>query len=84
MTKVEILLMTLSPWISYLIGEGMELSGIVSILCNGIFLSHYAAPNLNDGSRKFMIHLYEAAAHLCETLVFLFLGIALAAFNHPY
>ena len=49
-TKVEILLMILSPWLSYLIAESKQLSGIMSVLCNGIFLAHYAAPNLNAHS----------------------------------
>lgn len=48
MTKVEISLMTICPWICYLVGESCELSGIFAILCNGIFLAHYAAPNLNE------------------------------------
>jgi NhaP-type Na+/H+ or K+/H+ antiporter len=27
---------------------------------------------------------YETIAHSCETLVFIFLGLGLSAFNHPY
>jgi len=50
MTKVEILLMILSPWVSYLVAESKQLSGIVSVLCSGVFLAHYASPNLNEHS----------------------------------
>jgi len=56
----------------------------VSVLCNGVFLSHYAAPNLNAHSRSIMKNLYETTSHICETTVFLFLGIALSAFHHPF
>jgi len=35
----EVAMMVMCPYISYLIAEGLELSGIVSILCNGIILS---------------------------------------------
>ena len=31
-------MMLLCPYVSYLIAEGLKLSGIVSILTNGIFL----------------------------------------------
>ena len=31
-----------------------------------------------------MKNIYSSVSHVNETLVFLFLGIALAAFNHPY
>jgi NhaP-type Na+/H+ or K+/H+ antiporter len=41
-SNTEISLMILCPWVSYLIAEGLELSGIVAIMVNGIFLSYYA------------------------------------------
>lgn len=76
--------MILCPWVSYLIAEGFELSGIVAIMTNGIFLSYYAAPNINQSAREVLKTGYETVAHSAETIVFLFLGIALFAFNHPY
>jgi sodium/hydrogen exchanger 8 len=44
----EVSMMLLCPYVSYLIAEGLELSGIVAILINGIFLSYYATPNLSE------------------------------------
>lgn len=41
--NVEISMMLMCPWVCYLIAEGLELSGIVSILINGIILAQYAA-----------------------------------------
>jgi NhaP-type Na+/H+ or K+/H+ antiporter len=41
-------MMLLCPWVAYLIAEGLKLSGIVSILVNGIFLSYYAEPNITN------------------------------------
>ena len=76
--------MILSPWVSYLVAEGLELSGIVAILCNGIFLSQYAQPNLSSISRKVLHAGYETAAYSAETLVFIFLGFGLFAFDHPF
>jgi NhaP-type Na+/H+ or K+/H+ antiporter len=48
----EISMMILCPWVSYLIAGCFELSGIVSILTNGVFLSYYAAPNISTAAKK--------------------------------
>jgi len=77
-------MMVLCPWVSYLIAEGLELSGIVAILVNGIFLSYYATPNILHSSRKVLKMGYETVAYSAETLVFIFLGLGLFAFDHPY
>ena len=80
----EISLMILCPWVSYLIAEGLKLSGIVSILTNGVFLSYYATPNISPAAKKVLGLCYETIAISAEQLVFLFLGIGMFAFNHPY
>jgi len=77
-------MMLLCPWVSYLIAEGLKLSGIVSILTNGVFLSYYATPNVSPAAKKVLKMGYETIAYSAETVVFLFLGIGLFAFNHPY
>lgn len=77
-------MMMLCPWVSYLIAEGLKLSGIVSIIVNGIFLGYYAEPNCSDQSKKVLKATYESIAFAAETLVFIFLGLGLFAFNHPY
>ena len=77
-------MMLLCPYVSYLIAEGLELSGIVAILINGIFLSYYATPNLSAVSKKVLKMCYETLAYAAETLVFIFLGFGLFSFEHPY
>jgi NhaP-type Na+/H+ or K+/H+ antiporter len=79
----EASLMLLSPWVTYLIADGLGLSGIVAILTNGIFLNMYAIPNISRGSRKVLKIAYETVAYAAETLVFIFLGIGVFAFDHP-
>ena len=76
--------MLLCPWVSYLLAEGLKLSGIVSILTNGVFLSYYATPNISPAAKKVLQLCYETIAVSTEQIVFLFLGIGLFAFNHPY
>ena len=75
--------MIISPWVTYLIADGLGLSGIVAILTNGMFLNMYAIPNISKGSRKVLKIAYETIAYSAETLVFVFLGIGVMAFDHP-
>ena len=79
----EISMMIMAPWVSYLVADGLQLSGIVAILVNGLFLNLYATPNISRGSRKALQIAYETLAYSAETLVFVFLGIGVFAFDHP-
>ena len=76
--------MILCPWLSYLIAESLGLSGIVAILINGICLANYATPNLKDENKRVLQICYTTAAHSCETTVFIFLGVGLFSFKHPF
>jgi sodium/hydrogen exchanger 8 len=82
--QTEMAMMTMCPYISYLVAEGLELSGIVAILCNGILLIQYCRPNLRTSTQKAIKFLYETAAYVSESFVFVFLGMGLFAFDHPY
>ena len=81
--------MVLCPWVSYLLAEvslslnlqGLELSGIVTIFCNSIFLSKYASHNLSSISRKVLKQGYDTLAYTAETFVFLFLGAGMFSFR---
>jgi sodium/hydrogen exchanger 8 len=75
--------MILAPWVSYIAAGSFKLSGIVSILTNGVFLSYYAKPNISLQSIKILKTVYEVVAYISETIVFLFLGIGCFAIDHP-
>lgn len=47
-------------------------------------MNYYAQPNLTRDSRRVLKLTYETVAVTAEQIVFLFLGIGLFAFNHPY
>lgn len=83
MTNSDVSIMIIGPWVSYLLADGFELSGIVAILITGIFLKVYATPNLSSRSRKVLKAAYNIIAYAAETLVFIFLGIGIFAFEHP-
>lgn len=80
----EISMMILAPLVAYFVAGGMQLSGIVAILLNGIFLNYYAKPNITPAARKITKMLYEVIAHGAETIVFLFLGIGLFTIESPF
>ena len=72
------------PWVCYLIADGLQLSGIVAILTNGIVLNYYATPNVSRASRQVIKIVVDSFAYLTETMVFLFLGIGVFTFDHQY
>ena len=80
----EISMMVMCPWVCYLVAEGLQMSGIVAICTNGVFLNTYANANLRKDSQRVLKLCYETVAVTAEQLVFLFLGIGLMAFNHPF
>ena len=73
--------MLLIPWVSYLIAEALQLSGIVSIIFCGISMARYALPNLSANGRKSLLRIYNSLAHTFEDLIFLFIGIGLIGFQ---
>lgn len=60
------------------------MSGIVSILTNGVFLCHYAAPNISEVAKESIKTIYGVVAYTSETVVFLFLGIGCFTFDLPF
>jgi sodium/hydrogen exchanger 8 len=80
----EIAIMIIAPVLSYLIAQGISLSGIVSILFCGFVLSQYAADMLSTQTRKILKFMYQSAAYVCESTVFLFLGMSAVEFYVAY
>ena len=83
-STVELAVLSLSPVICYLIAEGSSLSGIVTLLTNGAFLSIFSTPNVSKKTRRMYRGTISTLAHLSDTIVFLFLGIGIIAFDHPW
>jgi solute carrier family 9 (sodium/hydrogen exchanger), member 8 len=73
-------MMLVLPWGSYLIGEWLSLSGIVSIIITGIVMASYSMPNLSKASRQSVESIYISISHNCEAIIFLFLGMGLVGF----
>lgn len=82
--KTEVSIILLSPYVCYLIADGLELSGIVAIMTNGVFMSYYATPNISKPSKEVVKIAVDSLSYIAETMVFLFLGIGVFTFKSKY
>lgn len=82
--RAEIAIMIAGPIASYLIAQGITLSGIVSVLFCGLILSQYAAELLSLQTRKVLKLMYQTSAYVCESSVFLFLGMSAVEYYSAY
>ena len=62
----EISMMVMCPWVCYLVAEGLQMSGIVAICTNGVFLNTYANANLRKDSQRVLKLCYETVAVTAE------------------
>ncbi|GKD54939.1 sodium/hydrogen exchanger 4-like protein isoform X2, partial [Tanacetum coccineum] len=74
----EISLMVLVAYLSYMLPELFELSGILTVFFSGVLMSHYSWPNVTESSRITTRHVWYAFATLsfiAETFIFLYVGM---------
>lgn len=60
---------------AYMVSEGLQFSGVVAILFAGISMAHYTVRNLSAGTRRFSMQLFRVLAMVCESLVFVYIGM---------
>ncbi|KAI8614788.1 Sodium/hydrogen exchanger family-domain-containing protein [Chytriomyces sp. MP71] len=77
----EMTMLIIFAYISYLLADVMELTGIISIFFCGIAMAHYAAGNLSEDARKASKVTLRLLAFMCETFIFLYLGLGLLSFG---
>jgi len=68
------------PFAGYYASEGLELSGIVTILACGMIMDIYTKKNFSDEARDLTSKGYHWAAVVAETYVFVYLGMAVFTF----
>jgi NhaP-type Na+/H+ or K+/H+ antiporter len=76
--------MLILPWISYLLAESLELSGIVSIIFSGISMAHYSLPNMSKEAKQSIKMIYNTIGANCETLAFIIVGVSIFGFEHRF
>ncbi|CAB4275561.1 unnamed protein product [Prunus armeniaca] len=69
---------------SYMLAEGLGLSGIVSILFTGIVMKHYTYSNLSENSQRFVSSFFHLISSLAETFVFIYMGFDIAMEQHSW
>ena len=72
---LEAALVVCVPYIAYMLAEGLQLSGIVSILFCGIVMKRYTNENLSHKARETCHSFFKIAASLAETFIFLYMGV---------
>ncbi|CAH8337568.1 unnamed protein product [Eruca vesicaria subsp. sativa] len=74
-TDREVALMMLMAYLSYMVAELCDLSGILTVFFCGIVMSHYTWHNVTESSRITTKHTFATLSFLAETFIFLYVGM---------
>ncbi|XVE80465.1 hypothetical protein DITRI_Ditri14bG0141800 [Diplodiscus trichospermus] len=74
-TVRELAIMVLMAYLSYMLAELLELSGILTVFFCGILMSHYAWYNVTESSRITTRHIFAMMSFVAETFIFLYVGM---------
>jgi sodium/hydrogen exchanger-like protein 6/7 len=77
----EVCLVILVAYLSYIVAEATEMSGIMTIFCCGFTLSHYAFYNISEESQVGSTLAINTIAHAAEAFLFAYLGLAMYGIN---
>ncbi|XP_022246177.1 sodium/hydrogen exchanger 2-like [Limulus polyphemus] len=69
-------------YLSYLLAEMVHFSGIISIIACGLVQAQYARFNISQKSYITVKYFIKMLSAICDTLIFLFLGMVLVNDNH--
>ncbi|KAF9458708.1 Sodium/hydrogen exchanger family-domain-containing protein [Collybia nuda] len=75
--SIESCLIPLSAYTCYFFSNGLNMSGIVSLLFCGITLKHYAYHTMSYKTQRATKYIFSTLARLSENFIFIYLGIAL-------
>jgi sodium/hydrogen exchanger-like protein 6/7 len=75
--QIESCLVALSAYTCYFFSNGIQLSGIVSLLFCGITLKHYAYHTMSRRTQRTTKSIFGTLAQLSENFIFIYLGLSL-------
>ncbi|KAI8851407.1 Sodium/hydrogen exchanger family-domain-containing protein [Chytridium lagenaria] len=75
--SLESCLISLLAYSSYLLSNGIKLSGIVSLLFCGIIMKHYAYDSMSVRSRLTTKYMFRVLSQMSENFIFIYLGVTL-------
>ncbi|PAN43587.1 hypothetical protein PAHAL_8G248200 [Panicum hallii] len=74
-TDREVSIMMLMAYLSYMLAELLDLSGILTVFFCGIVMSHYTWHNVTESSRVTTKHVFATLSFIAETFLFLYVGM---------
>ncbi|KAF9646162.1 sodium/hydrogen exchanger [Thelephora ganbajun] len=74
---IETCLVALAAYTSYFLSNGLNMSGIVSLLFCGITLKHYAYHTMSRRTQRATKYIFSTLAQLTENFIFIYLGLSL-------
>ncbi|KAL8522829.1 hypothetical protein ACS0TY_012964 [Phlomoides rotata] len=74
-TDREVALMILMAYLSYIMAELFDLSGILTVFFCGIVMSHYTWHNVTPSARVTTKHAFATLSFIAETFIFLYVGM---------
>ncbi|CAH9081288.1 unnamed protein product [Cuscuta europaea] len=74
-TDREIALMILLAYLSYMLAELLDLSGILTVFFCGIVMSHYTWHNVTTNSKLTTRHAFATLSFIAEIIIFLYVGM---------
>ncbi|WOL04425.1 sodium/hydrogen exchanger 2-like isoform X1 [Canna indica] len=73
-TDREVALMILMAYLTYMLAELLNLSGILTVFFCGIVMSHYTWHNVTESSRVTTKHAFATLSFIAEVFLFLYVG----------
>ena len=80
--SLEFALMLCFIYTPYALAEGVHLSGIMAILFCGVVMSHYTHYNMSPITQITMQQTMRTLAFVCESSIFIYLGLGIFSFPH--
>ncbi|XP_042979155.1 sodium/hydrogen exchanger 7-like isoform X10 [Carya illinoinensis] len=78
-TVIEITLTLAVSYIAYFIGqEGVDVSGILTVMTLGMFYAAFAKTAFKGDGQKSLHHFWELVAYIANTLIFILSGVIIA------
>ncbi|KAH0660376.1 hypothetical protein KY289_029124 [Solanum tuberosum] len=74
-TDREVALMILMAYLSYVMAELFDLSGILTVFICGIVMSHYTWHNVTVNSKVTTRHAFATLSFIAEIFIFLYVGM---------
>ena len=74
---IDVILSLLTPYIMYIIAEEVHASGVMAVVCGGLYLAYHNIHILSSSSRIRGINVWHSFTFLLNGLVFLLIGLGL-------